>query len=58
MQYKKAITTILHNGQTADPSFVINPIIINSRRKDWALLADVPLNFTMLTGYIKLEWGS
>ncbi len=57
-QYKKAIATILHNGQMADPSFVINAVLMNSGRKDWSSPADVPSNFTMLTGYIKLDWGS
>ena len=57
-QYKKAIATLLHNGRTADPGFVINPIIMNAGRKDWTSPADVPSNFTMLASYIKLEWGS
>ena len=57
-QYKKAIATILHNGRMADPSFVINPVVMNMGRKDWSSPADVPSNFTMLAGYIKLDWGS
>ena len=57
-QYKKAIATILHNGRMADPSFVINAVLMNSGRKDWSSPADVPSNFTMLAGYIKLDWGS
>ena len=57
-QYKKAIATLLHNGRTVDPGFVISPIIMNAGRKDWTSPADVPSIFTMLAGYIKLEWGS
>ena len=50
--------TILHNGRMADLSFVINLVVMQTGRKDWSLPVDVPSNFTMLAGYIKLEWGS
>lgn len=61
VQHKKAIAAILHYSQMADLSFIIYSIrsIMQNGRKDRSLSADDPLNFfTMLAGYIKLEWGS